>query len=472
MANNPYVNKVVYGNQTLIDISDTTATSAQILEGYTAYGADGKKITGTASEPNLQTKTKSYTPTETVQSETISPDSGYNGLESVDISVGAISPTYVGSGVDRKSSSDLTVNGATVTVPAGYYENQASKSVASGTAGTPTATKGTVSNHSISVTPSVTNTTGYISGGTKTGTAVSVSASELVSGNKSITANGTGINVANYSTVSVSVTPKLREATVTPTSTLQVLTPNSGAFVGSCTTAEHYMNSVPRQEPLNGLGVVLTAGVTYEVSGTYSLRSSMGYTKSGTISGQTQLDANMLSNVTSGEIANYISVIKLSNVSSSQTYVVFDVTSTYSEYYVSFALTIYEKVSGNYDGFSKVTIGAGANIVTKTVTNSSSSNISLAFSELGGEPKAFFVRCMAQLTRNSSYSYYYITTVRYDGTNTYGNYWRMSSGAVYEDTSHYSFTYSNGTLTVKSSGARGSVGGSFYNGKYELTYIY
>ena len=52
----------------------------------------------------------------------------------------------------------------------------------SGTAGTPTATKGTVSNHSITITPSVTNTTGYITGGTKTGTAVTVSASELVSG--------------------------------------------------------------------------------------------------------------------------------------------------------------------------------------------------------------------------------------------------------------------------------------------------
>ena len=30
MANNPYVNKVVYGGQTLIDISDTTATADKI----------------------------------------------------------------------------------------------------------------------------------------------------------------------------------------------------------------------------------------------------------------------------------------------------------------------------------------------------------------------------------------------------------------------------------------------------------
>lgn len=75
----------------------------------------------------------------------------------------------------------------------------------SGTAGTPIATKGTVSNHAISVTPSVTNTTGYITGSTKTGTAVSVAASELVSGTKSITENGTGIDVTNYASVDVGV---------------------------------------------------------------------------------------------------------------------------------------------------------------------------------------------------------------------------------------------------------------------------
>lgn len=72
------------------------------------------------------------------------------------------------------------------------------------TAGTPTATKGSVSNHSISVTPSVTNTAGYISGGTKNGTAVTVSASELVSGSQTITDNGT-VNVTNLASVTVDI---------------------------------------------------------------------------------------------------------------------------------------------------------------------------------------------------------------------------------------------------------------------------
>lgn len=105
------------------------------------------------------------------------------------VKVGAISSTYVGSGIPVDPTP--TASGKTVTIPTGYYSSQTTKDVAAGSAGTPTASKGTVSNHSISVTPSVTNTAGYISGSTKTGTAVTVSASELVSGSETKTANGT-----------------------------------------------------------------------------------------------------------------------------------------------------------------------------------------------------------------------------------------------------------------------------------------
>ena len=155
---------------------------------------------GTVTVNAIQTETKSATPSESAQ--TITPSSG-KYLTSV--SIGAIASDYIGSEITQRSSTDLTVSGATVTAPSGYYSANASKSVASGTAGTPTAAKGTVSNHSISVTPSVTNTTGYITGSTKTGTAVTVTASELASGNKSITSNGSNIDVVGYSTVSVNV---------------------------------------------------------------------------------------------------------------------------------------------------------------------------------------------------------------------------------------------------------------------------
>ena len=50
MANN--INKVVYGNTVLVDMTDATLASTdgdQILNGQTAYGKDGNKITGTCT---------------------------------------------------------------------------------------------------------------------------------------------------------------------------------------------------------------------------------------------------------------------------------------------------------------------------------------------------------------------------------------------------------------------------------------
>ena len=47
MANNQYVNKVVYGDQTLIDLTSDTITADKIVSGYTAHGASGAVITGT-----------------------------------------------------------------------------------------------------------------------------------------------------------------------------------------------------------------------------------------------------------------------------------------------------------------------------------------------------------------------------------------------------------------------------------------
>jgi len=191
---------VTYKGNTIATVSNNTKT----LTTAGMYLEDDITITDVSASTTLQTKTKSYTPTESSQTEDVTADSGYDALEKVSVSIGAISSSYVGSGVARKSSSDLTASGATVTAPAGYYSSSASKSVASGTAGTPTATKGTVSNHSISVTPSVTNTTGFITGSTKTGTAVTVSASELVSGSETKTENGT-YDVTNLASLVVNV---------------------------------------------------------------------------------------------------------------------------------------------------------------------------------------------------------------------------------------------------------------------------
>lgn len=41
------INKVIYGNETLMDITDTTATSNDVLEGQVFYGANGARNIGT-----------------------------------------------------------------------------------------------------------------------------------------------------------------------------------------------------------------------------------------------------------------------------------------------------------------------------------------------------------------------------------------------------------------------------------------
>lgn len=187
-----------------------------------------------------------------------------------------------------RTSSDMSVNGATVTAPSGWYANNASKSVASGTEGTPTATKGTVSNHSVSVTPSVTNTEGYISGGTKTGTAVTVSASELVSGTKSISANGTGIDVTNYQKVNVAVpAPSLqtKTKTYTPTTSQQTESVQADEGYDGIDTVNVTVNAMPSGTagtPSATKGTVSNHSVTVTPSVTNTTGYITGGTKTGT----------------------------------------------------------------------------------------------------------------------------------------------------------------------------------------------
>ena len=55
MANNQYVNKVVFGDQTLIDLTSDTVYSGGMLKGITAHSATGEIITGNMTGVTLTT---------------------------------------------------------------------------------------------------------------------------------------------------------------------------------------------------------------------------------------------------------------------------------------------------------------------------------------------------------------------------------------------------------------------------------
>lgn len=53
------VNKVIYGNNTIIDITDSTVTPDTLMSGVVAYNASGERIVGTAMQyPDLVTDGK------------------------------------------------------------------------------------------------------------------------------------------------------------------------------------------------------------------------------------------------------------------------------------------------------------------------------------------------------------------------------------------------------------------------------
>lgn len=194
--------KIILNGDTLMDVTDDTVDAGKLLYGETATKNSGAKVTG-----NIASKSSSDL---TASGATVTAPAGYyssNASKSVDSMTLPTSASSTSTGT-RKATISSSTSTQYINIPTGYNSANAYyklSAMPTGTAGTPTATKGTVSNHSITVTPSVTNTTGYITGSTKTGTAVTVSASELVSGTKSIDDNGTGIDVTNYASVDVNV---------------------------------------------------------------------------------------------------------------------------------------------------------------------------------------------------------------------------------------------------------------------------
>ncbi len=79
------ISKIILNGVTQVDLTqDTVADASHIRQGYTGHLNDGTQETGTYSggSPNLQAKTN-ISPT--TSSQTITADSGYDGLSSVQI---------------------------------------------------------------------------------------------------------------------------------------------------------------------------------------------------------------------------------------------------------------------------------------------------------------------------------------------------------------------------------------------------
>lgn len=96
--------------QKSITANGTYTAASDNADGYSTVTVN---VSGGGS-PSLQTKTKSYTPTKSVQTEAVSADSGYDGLDTVNISVAAIPSQYI----VPEGTKSITANGTGIDVTA------------------------------------------------------------------------------------------------------------------------------------------------------------------------------------------------------------------------------------------------------------------------------------------------------------------------------------------------------------------
>ena len=429
----------------------------------TGYSSVTVNVSGGGGSPTLQAKTRTISAAGTFVD---TPDSGYDGLSSVTTTVPSAS--VEDSGVIWSYSTDNNrrkctmtgwavfvggyISGAVefggewfVAIPANTTVTPTTsaqtigganymmegpvtvEAMPTGTAGTPTATKGSVSNHSVSVTPSVTNTTGYITGGTKTGTAVTVSASELVSGSETKTANGT-YDVTNLAELVVDVqggsTPDVQVATATAYT-------GANKYVGFMDLAGE-----PTSFVLISTDDIATSSTPTVAAVAYDGNDLIGQTITNTANAQVSYNDSVFS-------MDYYNGNFSVGVSDQSDIRFGPIPTSYVLVYT------YNGTAGNVQT-QDVQVGSGATSIT--------------FTGLDDEPEYF--SCLFKSNFSTSSGYQRVIGVVYDGTDVYGL--EMDSSAKYSDV-HWTYSYSSGSLTITSSGT--NAGGYFHQpGYYQLTY--
>ena len=293
---------VTYKGDTLTTVSNNTKT----LKTAGKY-MEGDVVLTDVSQSSPTIQSLSVTPSETAQTFNASGVDGYKP-----VNVSAISSTYVGSGIARKSSTDLTVSDATVTAPAGYYAEAASKSVSSMTLPTSAASSATSGYTSkatigrstaaqyINIPPGYNSAGAYyvisaVANGSATGpTSLSGSSATITTGTNTITLTKTGVSTtptvsagyvssATASTATVALTASV---TVNPTPTASGATVTIPAgYYSTQTTKSVTSGSATAPASISGTTASVSTGTnTLTLTKTVSVTPtvSAGYVSSGT----------------------------------------------------------------------------------------------------------------------------------------------------------------------------------------------